>query len=393
MSFDRERQAGAGCPIATPDARGAGALDAAALTPAVKAMLTGNMGLEPGEKVLVLTDVPSPDEVARLDARSLDDFLGRVAFARMVATVAAREFPEAAVEFAPFASTGQDGSEVPVETAAKMKAANVVLALTTHSLTHTRATGGAAAAGARIASMPGITAEMFLEAGPMAVDWAAVETETKALADLITVASRARVTCPAGTDLSFSVEGRPGGSDDGVLSKLGAIGNLPAGEAFTAPVEGTAEGRLHVRRGWYPGLSEDMTLVFAGGEVVSLVGGGEVGRWLAGLLELPHGGLAAPGRGTGGKAAGTAGGTAPSLLVRSRRNCAELGVGTNPNARRPDNVLEAEKIRGTIHIAIGDSSHLGGQTESDLHLDFVIPEAGLYLDGRAVMVGGKMVGG
>lgn len=70
---------------------------------------------------------------------------------------------------------------------------------------------------------------------------------------------------------------------------------------------------------------------------------------------------------------------------RHRRNCAELGIGTNPNAKRADNVLEAEKIRGTIHIAVGDSAHMGGSTESDMHEDFVIPEPTVYFDGLKVM--------
>jgi len=76
-------------------------------------------------------------------------------------------------------------------------------------------------------------------------------------------------------------------------------------------------------------------------------------------------------------------------LYRARRNLAELGIGTNPNARRPDNVLEAEKIQGTVHVAIGDNIHMGGQVESDLHDDFVQPEVDLFLDGQPVILRGK----
>ena len=74
---------------------------------------------------------------------------------------------------------------------------------------------------------------------------------------------------------------------------------------------------------------------------------------------------------------------------RSRRNLAELGVGTNPNARQPDNVLEAEKIKGTVHIAIGDNIHMGGGVEADLHEDFVQPQADLLLDGRPIIQKGE----
>jgi leucyl aminopeptidase (aminopeptidase T) len=54
-------------------------------------------------------------------------------------------------------------------------------------------------------------------------------------------------------------------------------------------------------------------------------------------------------------------------LYLARRNLAEMGIGTNPNARQPDNILEAEKILGTAHVAIGDNIHMGGRVESDLH--------------------------
>ncbi|MEM2276568.1 MAG: peptidase, partial [Thermoproteota archaeon] len=63
----------------------------------------------------------------------------------------------------------------------------------------------------------------------------------------------------------------------------------------------------------------------------------------------------------------------------------------NPYARRPDNVLEAEKIRGTVHIAIGDNSHMGGKAESDIHEDFIIPRPTLTLDGKVVMKNGELL--
>jgi len=76
----------------------------------------------------------------------------------------------------------------------------------------------------------------------------------------------------------------------------------------------------------------------------------------------------------------------------SRRNLAEFGVGTNPNAKRPDNLLEGEKIKGTVHVAIGDSSHMGGKVSADLHQDFIIPRPTLVLDGKTIIRDGKLLG-
>lgn len=82
----------------------------------------------------------------------------------------------------------------------------------------------------------------------------------------------------------------------------------------------------------------------------------------------------------------------PPTEVLARRNVGELGVGTNPNAKRTDIVLEAEKIKGTVHIGIGDNSHMGGVNVADFHQDFVVPRATLVLDGtRVVMRDGKLL--
>ena len=54
------------------------------------------------------------------------------------------------------------------------------------------------------------------------------------------------------------------------------------------------------------------------------------------------------------------------------RNIAELGIGTNDRATRPDNVLEAEKILGTVHIAFGDNTGFGGTVSTPFHEDYVL---------------------
>jgi leucyl aminopeptidase (aminopeptidase T) len=54
------------------------------------------------------------------------------------------------------------------------------------------------------------------------------------------------------------------------------------------------------------------------------------------------------------------------------RNIAELGIGTNDRATRPDNVLEAEKILGTVHVALGDNAGFGGTVSTPFHEDYVL---------------------
>ncbi|HIP97227.1 MAG TPA: hypothetical protein EYH32_08455 [Anaerolineae bacterium] len=337
------------------------------ITHGVINMLQVNMGLKPGERLLVVTDVPRAQDWQVESPAGLEDMLERAMLARLVADITKEHFPDCPVSFLPFLATGGHGAEPDEATALRMRDADVLIALTTYSLSHTNAREGATKAGVRIASMPSFQARMFETGGPMAVDYRQIAADCQAFAGLLTSANRVVVRTPHGTDLRFSLEGRPGQVDTGLYRTRGAWGNLPGGEAYAVPVEGTGEGQLVAPAGWYPDLSEDMIFRFERGEVVELLGGGAVGDEFRRMLNLGS----------------------DDPIHKARRNLAELGIGTNPNARQPDNVLEAEKIKGTVHIAIGDNLHMGGLVESDLHEDFVLPQPDLLLDENPVIVGGE----
>lgn len=332
-------------------------------------MFRVNMGVKEGEKILVVTDVPTIEEWISKDSIKLADVLKRALLAKMVSEIAAENFPGCKVDFFVYPSVGRHGAYPGKEVEERMKAADVVVAITTYSLTHTDARVNACKAGARVASMPLFLAEMFYPEGPMAADYREIERLSRKIAELLTSAEEARVISPKGTNITMSLKGRAGIIDAGILTERGSFGNLPSGETFCAPVEGTANGKVVVEPGWYPDLKEEMILVFKNGYVVEIIGGGKVGDHFRNLLDFSK--------------------NAEPYV--SRRNLAELGVGTNPNARRPDNVLEAEKIKGTVHIAIGDNSHIGGRVSSDIHQDFIIPRPTLMLDGKVVIQNGEIL--
>jgi len=332
-------------------------------------MLKVNMGLKSGEKVLVVTDVPTADEWKRVDSSKLAEMLDRGLLAKIVGEIAAEKSSDNEVEFFTYPSVGRHGTYPGIEVEERMKAVDVVIAITTYSLTHTDARVNACNAGARVASMPMFTVEMLYPGGPMATDYGEIDRETRKIAALITKASKARITSQGGTRIAFSLKGRKCLVDSGIFAVRGSWGNLPSGEAYCAPMEGTAEGKLVVELNWFPDLKEEMTLVFRKGYVTEIIGGGRIGDEYRGLLDFKK----------------------KEEPYLSRRNLAELGIGTNPNAKRTDNVLEAEKIKGTVHLAIGDNSHMGGKVSSDLHQDFIIPKPTLTLDDKMVMKGGKLL--
>lgn len=339
------------------------------ITHPVVNMFKVNMGLKEGEKILVLTDVPTPDEWIEESGVKICEFIKRSMLAKTVYEIAEEKSPNNDVEFCAYPSVGKPGTNPGKKVEEKMVSADVVIAITTYSLSHTEAREAATHAGARIASMPNFHAEMFYPKGPMAADYSEITKETSKLIKLLEKSSDAMIRSKAGTDLSFSIKGMDTFADTGILKEKGAFGNLPAGEAATIPVVGTANGKMVVEKGWFADLEENMNLLFEDGMVTCINGGGAVGEKFRRLLDFSRD-------------------EEPYL---SRRNCAELGIGTNPNAKRPDISIEAEKIRGTVHVAIGDNRFAGGYVRSDLHQDFVIPKADLVLDGKIIMKDGKLL--
>jgi leucyl aminopeptidase (aminopeptidase T) len=253
-----------------------------------------------------------------------------------------------------------DGSEPPRSVAAALGACDVFIAPTTKSLSHTTARKWATDAGARGATMPGVTEDML--ARVMAIDFDTMAERSRSVAALLGQASEAHLTCPRGSDFSFELSGREGMPDDGALTERGAFGNLPCGEGYIAPLAG--EGRIVVAATIASvGVAEEpVTLEVRRGRLVAAEGG--LGPRFLELLQ----------------AAGDDG-----------TNLAELGVGTNERATLTGNILEDEKILGTVHVAFGASAGIGGTVSVPIHLDVVVLDPTLEVDGRRVLDSGRYV--
>ena len=154
-----------------------------------------------------------------------------------------------------------------------MAAADVVLAPTVQSLSHTAARKAATEAGARIATLPGVTEEML--ARVMSADMAELRRTADAIADALTAGAEARITCANGSDLRLSLAGEDGDPRRGrALTERGAFGNLPCGEGFIAPDDGGCEGTLVVD-GTIAGVgrvAEPVELMVEGGHLVEASG-------------------------------------------------------------------------------------------------------------------------
>jgi aminopeptidase len=256
-----------------------------------------------------------------------------------------------------------DGEEPPSSIAHLMKESDVVLIPTARSLTHTQARIVATRAGARIASMPKITLEMIGEGG-LTADYQQVATVTRRWMDQLKKTKEVRIQTQKGTEISFSVEHRTPGGDLGLFDQPGSWGNLPAGEAYIAPVEGTAHG-LVVVDGTFSvlgKLDEPIMLTIQGGKVVSIEGGKQAEQLSTYLKDLED----------------------PVAYW-----VGEFGIGTNEKSKFIGVVLEDEKILGTVHFGFGTNVSMGGTLKSKVHLDGVITCPTVWFDGHKVIENGE----
>jgi leucyl aminopeptidase (aminopeptidase T) len=256
-------------------------------------------------------------------------------------------------QFLEYPALSRDGEEPPNSVARAMLEASVVFAVTTYSLSHTQARLAATAAGVRVAGMGGLDEQAFVEALP--VDYKLLRESGARLAARLTAADSCRITSAAGTDVTLSIHGRRATSDDGHLQAPGAFGNLPAGEAYIAPLETIGDGTI-VFDGAVAGfglLAAPLCIQLQAGRIVAAEG--EAADWL--LSTLDDGG-------------------------EHGRSIAEIGIGTNPGAHLCGLIAVDEKARGTAHLAFGTSASFGGANQAGVHIDGILRAPMIELDGE-----------
>jgi leucyl aminopeptidase (aminopeptidase T) len=301
------------------------------------------LAVKPGETVLVVTDDLMIDLAGEF-YRKACEYAGETVLACM-------------------RPRQNNGQEPPPAVAGLMRSAQVIFLLTSRSLSHTQARRDATDAGARIASMPGATRPMIERT--LSADHQKMKATGERLAAIVSRAEQVRITGPAGTDLVFSIKGRQAHPDHGLVGQRGGFTNLPAGEVYVSPVEGTAAGRLVVDGSIadiWP-IRRPIEIAVAGGHAAGM-GPGTEARRLWNIISK-HG--------------------------RDGLNVAEFGIGINPRARITGNVLEDEKALGTIHIAFGDSSGFGGKVKVPSHQDGIVKNPDVWLDGKQLMKSGKLL--
>jgi len=250
-----------------------------------------------------------------------------------------------------------------------MQEADVVIAMTHGSFMHTRARREACSAGVKYATLGATTKEYLARLDLTAADLEEVRMLTGKIAERLTTASSAHLTTRAGTDLRMSLKERKG-IPVVPFGKRGSFCIVPDyAEAACPPIEDSVDG-----------------IVVVDG---SMVGAHEI----EGIVETPFSIEFEKGRITKISEGKDAGKLKSFLdtIEDVARNFAELGVNSNHKmpkklvGRRTDNA-----IAGHVHLGLGRNDHIGGNLRGDPHLDVMVTNATLLLDGVPIIKDGAV---
>ncbi|MGQ9646504.1 MAG: aminopeptidase [Thermodesulfobacteriota bacterium] len=241
-----------------------------------------------------------------------------------------------------------------------MKSSDVIIACATRPIA-----GGvmdeALKAGARILSMFRITIDALCRTVP--IDYHALRKEMKRIKKILDGSRAIGITSPRGTNLNVKMANRPTLLAFGSVRKSGEIDYIPAGAIGVAPLEGTAEGRVVVD-GTILGFGrclKPVTFEIEKGRVKKVSGGD---NW-KGLREL----------------------------LRRDENATmlcEIGLGVNPKAKLVGGP-EDERVRGSVHVGLGENRNFGGTLASASHLDGTMLHATLSVDGKDLVRDGRLL--
>jgi aminopeptidase len=197
--------------------------------------------------------------------------------------------------------------------------------------------------------------------GATLVDWSAMERKMQVLADKMAATKKVRIVGKE-TEISLSIEGRMPIIDSGEK-------NLPGGEVFTSPLEGSANGTIYF----------DKPIMYYGREIKGV------------HLTFEDGYVTEQRAEVGGESLDALLGT-----DEGARRLGELGIGMNRGITEfSKNILFDEKMGDTIHMAVGHAFEAaGGRNKSDIHIDMIkgMKEGGaIYFDDEPVYINGKFV--
>lgn len=299
------------------------------------------LGVQPSEQVVIITDTSRPISVP-------EALMGAAAAAGTDAVLAI------------FQAREHSPSEPPPSVVEAMCQADAAILYTTASLSHSQARIRAQEAGTRVISAPNLSEDGFVRT--LSVDVPELAELTNRLGEAVESSHYAHIRTSAGTDVNLELA-HPVVVADGFCQKSGELDFLPPGLMLNVPVVGSVSGKAvvdgsitHLGK-----LANPITIDFQAGRAVKIQGGPEADRlsWMLRELEDPN-----------------------------VYDFAAWGIGTNIKAALvgEDPSFEGERVYGWAHLSTGSNAAFpGGTVQAKIHLDLIITNPVVELDGRVVL--------
>lgn len=148
--------------------------------------------------------------------------------------------------------------------------------------------------------------------------------------------------------------------DDQDIARGAIVSNLPAGSIYTTVLEDSAEGELYLPR---MGAAREVRLRFTNGRIAEIYAASGA-EDLNAMFDRHSG---------------------------ESRRISHLGIGLNPAlTQRIGSIVVDEHLHGMIFIAFGDNIYMGGQNDSSLNVDYLLPNATLIANGRSIVQDGHV---
>jgi 2,5-dihydroxypyridine 5,6-dioxygenase len=275
-----------------------------------------------------------------------------------------------------------DYYDPPEAVCAAMKQVDVNILLASTGMLHAPATMDAMNGGVPCICMDGgMTLEMF-QSGAVTEDQYELAVRQYHVATRVfgKAAKNCRVTSPYGTDLSYGVEGRifmpkPPSPDmvpyqirDATKGKIRRTRFLfPNGEFNVPPIEGSANGTLVFDLCMHQlgRLADPITLTIEESRITAISGGADA--WTLRTYLETYG-------------------------DENAWYCpAECSVGINAKAVIRGVQREDKNILGSMHFGIGTNIDVGGTILSNIHMDGVILQPTLFVDGEKRLEAGRFL--
>lgn len=307
------------------------------------------LNAEAGDKVLIVSDTRTADSVVTA----------------LFAAAHQQGLDPSAATMPPRTTHGNDPTAV-IEEA--MMAADLCVMATSTALTHSDAGARAQRNGVKCVAMDEMTPEI-LRGGAASADYEAMQPIAQKLGEIYEAGSEMRITSETGTDVVGDIEDQTYWPIAGKIvdNETQNICAFPDGEVGVAPAEGSTEGTIV----W------DTTVHGIGrlDEPIEL----EVEEgWVTDIR--------------GGSAAETFERTLEEEGDDNAWYCAaEMSIGINPDAEITGVMRTDKKVEGAVHTATGDNYDLGGEIQSNLHIDGTTLAPSVWVDDRQLVDEGELI--